>query len=197
MPETELASTKPTPDLLTELAEDYLGNVSESADVARRVVAAQRENRCLEVLISKGDRAKGRILTRAKSGQLVGIVKSRSWLLKDGDVLSTAQNNLVLVSLQEQQVMALRFATEESTAAMAGRKDYAIALMHLGHTLGNQHWPVSVKGETMYVEIVTDFAQMQSTLSKMVETLGIKGLHISIETKSADSSVEFTTDHAH
>ena len=173
----------------TELAEDYLGNVSESADVARRVMQAQRENRCLEVLIGRGDRAKGRILTQTSSGQSVGIVKARSWLLREGDVLSTPRNNLVLVSLKQQQVMALRFEQ--------GVSNQAIALMHLGHTLGNQHWPVSVKGETMYVELVAEATQMESTLRKMVDTLAIQGLQISFEMKSPDESVDFSVGHAH
>lgn len=173
----------------TELAEDYLGNVSESADVARRVMQAQRENRCLEVLIGQSDRAKGRILTQTATGQSVGIVKARSWLLKEGDVLSTPRNYLVLVSLEQQQVMALRFEN--------GVNNRAIALMHLGHSLGNQHWPVTVKGETLYVALVTEAAQMESTLRKLAQTLAVEGLHISVETKSPDDAIDFSAGHAH
>jgi urease accessory protein len=176
----------------TELAEDYLGNVSESADVARRVMQAQREDGCLEVWIGLGDRAKGRILTQTESGQSVGIVKARNWLLRQGDVFSTA-HSLVLVHLQPQAVMALRFA--------AGVRNGAIALVHLGHALGNQHWPVSVQGETLYVELVTDAAQMESTLRKIANSLAIEGLQISFETKSPEDAMDFSVvqgdGHAH
>ncbi|MGB3298250.1 MAG: hypothetical protein WBA76_08260 [Phormidesmis sp.] len=174
----------------TELAKDYLGNVSESADVARRVMQAQRENRCLEVLIGQSDRAKGRILTQTAAGQSVGIIKARSWLIKEGDVLSTPRNHLVLVSIEQQQVMALRFENN-------GVNNRAIALMHLGHMLGNQHWPVTVKGETMYVALVAESAQMESTLRKMAKTLSVEGLHISFETKSPDDAIDFSLGYTH
>ncbi len=188
MSETDL-SEQPT-----ELAEDYLGNVSESADIARRVMQAQREeNGCLEVWIGLGDRAKGRILTQTESGQSVGIVKARHWLLRQGDVFSTAHNHLVLVHLQPQTVMALRFDARVSNPA--------ISLVHLGHALGNQHWPVSAQGETLYVELVTDAAQMESTLRKIANSLAIEGLQINFETKSPDDAMNFSAvpgdGHAH
>ena len=181
MSEAELAAT--------ELAEDYLGNVSESADVARRVMAAQREGRCLEVVIGKGDRAKGRILAKTAMGQPIGITKGRDWSLREGDVLSTASSKFVLVSLESQQVMVLRFD--------GGMSNEAISLIHLGHTLGNQHWPVTVKAEAMYVELVSEAAQMEKTLRTVAERLGIKGLQISVETKSSEESVEFAGGHVH
>ena len=173
----------------TELADAYLGNVSESADVARRVMQAQRADRCLEVEIGQGDRAKGRILTQTAEGCAVGIVKGRDWLLRDGDVLSTASDKFVLVSLAAQRVMALR--VEE------GVENRAIALMHLGHTLGNQHWPVTAKGETLYVELVAEAAQMENTLQKVADTLGVKGLRISLETLSSDRAIDFSKGHSH
>lgn len=178
----------------TELAEDYLGNVSESADIARRVMQAQREeDGCLEVWIGLGDRAKGRILTQTESGQSVGIVKARNWLLRQGDVFSTAHNHLVLVHLQPQAVMALRFE--------AGARNGEMSLVHLGHALGNQHWPVTVQGETLYVALVTDAAQMKSTLRKIANSLTIEGLQISFETKSPEDAMDFSVaqgdSHAH
>ncbi len=184
--EATAAVTAAVTAAMTELAEDYLGNVSESADVARRVMAAQRSGGCLEVVIGRGDRAKGRILTKAANGQPVGITKGRDWTLREGDVLSTASNKFVLVSLESQQLLALRFE--------AGVSNQPISLLHLGHTLGNQHWPVTVKGETMYVELVGEVEQMKETLRKVVSRLGIEGLQISLETKSAEESVDFRDD---
>jgi len=180
------SSTQPT-----ELAEDYLGNVSESADVARRVMQFQREGRCLEVTIERSDRAKGRILTQSQFGQPVGIVKARDWLLREGDVLSTQTScKLVLVSLQAQQVMALRFEP-------SAHNNHAMALVRLGHALGNQHWPVTLQGEVMYVELVTDAHSMETTLLKIAKTIGIHGLQISFEEKATEQSVEFETGHGH
>ena len=178
-PETISPETRPT-----ELAETYLGNVSEKADLAMRIEQAKEEARCLDVSIGLGDRTKGRILTHTATGQAVGIVKTRDWLLRDGDVFISKNNYLVVVSIQSQQVMTLQFE--------AGVSNGAIALVHLGHVLGNQHWPIVVKGNVLYVALVADAAVMESTLRKMVKTLSIAGLQIGYETKSADESVDFS-----
>lgn len=172
-----------------ERAEIYIGNVSESADLARRVLHARETGECLEVEITRGDRTKGRILTQTASGQLVGIVKERDFLLKDGDLLLSESGYMVLVSIQQQRVMSLRFDSDA--------ENRAIALVHLGHALGNQHWPVTAKGDVLYVELVADASLMESTLRKIAKRLNIKGLHISFETNLSDKAIDFSVDHSH
>ncbi|MGB7086259.1 MAG: hypothetical protein WBD47_11955 [Phormidesmis sp.] len=178
----------------TERADTYLGNVSESTDLAQRVAQAQEKGCCWEVSIEIGDRTKGRILTYTAAGQAVGIVKTRDWLLREGDVfLSSNNNKLVVISLQAQPVMTLRFE--------AGAENRAIALVHLGHVLGNQHWPIVVKGDVLYVALVTEAAVMESTIRKMTDTLALKGLQIGYEKHQPVESVDFTnathTHHLH
>ena len=181
----------------TELADTYLGNVNEQIDLALQVAQAKENGRCQEVIISRSDRPKGRILTRTAAGQSVGIVKGRDWLLRDGDVLATAQNYWVLVSIQQQQVMALRFKAEAN--------NQAIALVHLGHVLGNRHWPVTVHGNTLYVELVADATLMVSTVQEMAKALSIEGLQVSFEERlsggeappTSDSALDFSHAHHH
>lgn len=172
-----------------ELAEKYLGNVSESEALAKQVSQAQQGQRCFEVPICRRDRARGRILTRLPSGQTVGLIKGRDWLLRDGDVLATDQGNLVLICLQPQQLMALRFVPDV--------RNSAIALMHLGHVLGNHHWPITVQGETLYVELVAEANLMESTIRSMAETLGLEGLQVAFEVRSPDEALAFSSDHVH
>lgn len=161
-----------------ELAQTYLGNVSESADLTWRVAQGRENGCCLEVTIASSDRTKGRILARSRSGKSVGIIKERDWLLRDGDVLATDQRHLVFVSLQQQPVMTLRFDPAVGNSA--------IALVRLGHVLGNHHWPVAVQGEVLYVSLVAEAAQMEATLHKMVAVLALEGLIIGYEMREAD-----------
>ncbi len=170
--ETTSSGTKPT-----ELAETYLGN-SENADLTQQIAQAKEESRCLEVSIEISDRSKGRILTHTATGQAVGIVKTRDWLLRDGDMFLSNNNYLVVVSIQQQPVMTLQFGPEA--------ENKAIALVRLGHVLGNQHWPVVVKGDVLQVTLVTDAAAMESTLRKMVKALAIEGLQIGYVVESVD-----------
>ena len=171
-----------------ERAEIYMGNVSESADLARRVLQARETGDCWEVEIKRSDRTKGRILTQTASGQSIGIIKERDFLLKDGDLLLSNSGHMVLVSIQQQRVMTLRIDNKENRA---------IALVHLGHAIGNQHWPVTAKGDVLYVELVADANLMESTLQKIAKRLNIKGLHINFETNLSDQAIEFSTDHSH
>lgn len=167
-----------------ELAEHYLGNVNERTDVAAWVALAKQSGQYLEVQVERSDRIKGRIRTQTADGQAVGIVKSRDWLLKEGDVLETAEHKLVFVTIQPQEVIALKFDE--------GARNPAIALIHLGHTLGNQHWPISVHHDTLYVEQVAAAETMEKIIQNIVETLSIQGLSIHYETKSAADAVDFS-----
>jgi urease accessory protein len=170
----------------TELAETYLGNVNERPDLAQQVAEAKAQDNCWEVMIEPSDRPKGRILAHTVTGVAVGIVKGRDWLLQAGDVFATESGQLVLVSLSQQQVIALRFEK-----AVENR---AIALIHLGHVLGNHHWPISIQDDVLYVEPVIEAAQMAEMIREAAQTLGIEGLQISFEDR-ADNSLEFSQAH--
>ena len=136
--------------------------------------------------IGRSDRAKGRILTQTSSGQKIGITKSRDWLLRDGDVLA-AEDHLVLVSIQAQSVIALKFSERNDPAA----------LVQLGHLLGNRHWPVTLKEQTLYIELAAEAALIESTLRETAARLNIQGLQIERIHKSAQDALDFHPEHIH
>ena len=181
----------------TVLAENYLGNLGESEELAQRVAHSQEEGRCLEVTVERSDRAKGRILTQTASRQPVGITKGRDWLLREGDVFSVegvgnaapAEHRLVLVSVQAQTVMALTFAS--------GTQNDPTALIQLGHVLGNRHWPVAIKEQTLYIELAAEAALIESTLIEIAEQLNIQGLQIETVDRTTHNALDFRTEHAH
>ncbi len=179
----------------TEVADRYLGNIQADRDLSVQIAEALEANQCLEVTIERKDCGKGRILTQAVSGQSVGIVKGRDWQLRNGDVLKTQRDRPVLVSLQKQQVIALRFEQKAYSSPAQ--------LVNLGHTMGNHHWPIKLQGETLYVEILGNAEQIEATIREIVQTLGIDGLRIVRELKSANHTLDFssatasTHTHAH
>lgn len=173
------------------LAQIYLGNSLDSASgsaeetekLAAQVAQMQQAGRCWEVTIERGDRTKGRILTHTATGQPVGIVKDRTWQLREGDVFETSHGELVIVHLESQFLMALKFDHEAHNSPAA--------LVQLGCALGNQHWPASVQGGVVYVERVADGAVMAKIVSEMAATLGIEGLQITFESKPAAEAIAF------
>ncbi|MGD1863895.1 MAG: hypothetical protein ACFB0D_05015 [Phormidesmis sp.] len=168
------------------VADHYLGNISEDKEIAIRLSQAQQQNNCLTVSIERKDCGKGRVFTQTDTGQAVGIVKGRNWRLRDGDVLSTQSEQLVLVNLQKQPVIALQFE----------RKAYntPVNLLRLGHIIGNRHWPITLRGETLYVEVAANADVVESAIREAMQTMNIKGLHIVREFKSADQVLDFSAD---
>ncbi|MGH2412288.1 MAG: urease accessory protein UreE [Microcystaceae cyanobacterium] len=166
---------------MTELAETYLGNIAENPDLQARISWEQ----CLEVYLSQTDSRKGRIHTCSTSGIDVGIVKSRDWSLREGDVLETQQGKLLLVHLQEQKIMVLSFIE-----LMSNRP---LDLIHLGHVLGNHHWPILVQNGKLYVQLAADEEVMEAT----IRHFQIPGLQIDYEWRSPNEQLTFSEHHQH
>ncbi|MBW4617473.1 MAG: urease accessory protein UreE [Desmonostoc vinosum HA7617-LM4] len=163
---------------MIELAETYLGNITENASLSERI------EECLEVYLSPTDSRKGRIHTRATSGTDVGIVKSRDWSLQEGDIFVTQEGKLLLIHLQEYQVMVLSFTEPVSNRV--------IDLIHLGHVLGNHHWPIIVHDGKIYVELVIDAEVIEAT----IRNFAIPDLQIDYEWRSPKEQLNFS-QHAH
>lgn len=170
---------------MTELAETYLGNLTENAALSERIERACQEERFLEVYISETDSRKGRIYAHSTSGIDVGIVKSRDWLLREGDVLETAQGKLLLIHLRLQKVLVISFPETVS--------NHPIELIHLGHVLGNHHWPIIVKYNKIYVELITDAEVVEST----IRNFHIPGLQLEYELRSPHEHLDFSHNSEH
>lgn len=172
---------------MIEIAQTYLGNLTEDASLTQRVKSASALDKCLEVYLSQSDRGKGRIQAQSTSGITVGIIKSRDWSLRQDDVLITESGNLLLIHLQEQRLMVLSF-TEPV-------EDRAIELVHLGHVLGNHHYPITIRDNKIYLQLVIDAEVMEATINNFQ----IPGLKIDYESRSPQQYLNFShhTHHHH
>lgn len=169
---------------MTELAHTYIGNWVSNPDLSERVEQARTEGTCLEVYLRQIDSLKGRIHAKSTSGEVVGIIKGRDWSLTEGDVFETERGQLLVVHLEEQKVMVLSFTSEA--------KGHEIELVHLGHTIGNHHWPLIVRGNNIYIDLVAGIEVMES----VVRSFKIPGLYIKYESRSFDNQLTFDK-HSH
>ena len=169
---------------MTEVANQYLGNIQENAELSQRLT---REN-CLEVHLSQSDCVKGRIHAHTDSGVAVGIIKSRDRSLQEGDVFQTESGKLVSIHLQPQKLMVLSFSSSTNTLPAK--------LIHLGHVLGNHHWPIIVQKNKIYLQLAVDEAVMEATIADFK----IPGLKIDYESRSPSEHLNFdhhTHSHHH
>ncbi len=165
---------------MTEVANKYLGNIKENAELSQRLT---KEN-CLEVHLSQSDRLKGRIHAHTDSGVAVGIIKSRQLSLQEGDVFQTESGKLVSIHLVPQKLMVLSFSNSTNTLPAK--------LIHLGHVLGNHHWPIIVRKDKIYLQLAVDEAVMEATIADFK----IPGLKIDYESRSPSEHLNFS-DHTH
>ena len=158
---------------MTEIAQQYLGNIGKDSTLEERVNSARDNNLCWDVYLQKSDLGKGRILTKSDSGVEIGIIKSRDLILRSGDVLETAIGNLVLIKIESEKLMIITF--EDSLD-----ENYAMNLVSLGHMLGNHHYPIKIEQNKIYVRLISD----AKVIVKMITELDIPGLKITFEANS-------------
>lgn len=161
---------------MTEVADRYLGNIQKNAELSRQLTTKT----CLEVHLSQSDCVKGRIHAHTDSGVTVGIIKSRELSLQEGDVFQTKSGKLVSIHLQPQKLMVLSFSTSTTDTLPA-------KLIHLGHVLGNHHWPIIVRKNKIYLQLAVDAALMEATIGDFQ----IPGLRIDYESRSPTEHLDF------
>ena len=166
-----------------EIAQTYLGNLKENQDIEQQINSAPKP--CLETYLSQEDKGKGRIQTQSTSGLTIGIIKSRDWSLRSGDVFVTESENLLLIHLQEQNLMVLSFS-ETLTAKPS-------ELVYLGHVLGNHHYPLIIDHEKLYLQLDNNSEVMEQT----IKDLKIPGLNITYESRIPEQSLRFSHHHHH
>jgi urease accessory protein len=159
---------------MIEITQTYLGNLREDSSLAARVNQARQQEACLNVNLSQSDRRKGRIQAYSTSGETIGIVKSRDWTLRTEDVFLTESDRLVVIQLQEQELLVLSF--EQHVTASPTE------LVHLGHVLGNHHYPITIANQKIYLQPGADLAIVEQTIKQ----LQIPGLIINYEMRSPE-----------
>lgn len=166
-----------------EVAKKYLGNLSEDKNLAEKIESAKLADNYIEVFLIQSDRHKGRIQAESTSGVNIGIIKDRDWALRPDDVFQTESGQLLLIHLQEQKVMVLSF-TKPAT-------NQGLKLLHLGHTLGNHHWPIAIHHDKIYLQLIVD----EAIVEKTIRDFEIPGLHFEYEWRSPQQSLHFAHHH--
>lgn len=167
---------------MTEIARKYLGNTNEDNSLEQQITKACQSQQCLEIDLVPADRAKGRIFTQSTSGVAIGIIKNRDRLLETGDVFETESGTLILIRLQPQKLMVLSFTQPLG--------DRAVDLVHLGHVLGNHHYPIFIESGKIYVRLVTQPAAIE----KIIAEFDLPGLKIEYQGRSPEE-LTFSNHH--
>lgn len=168
-----------------DCSQTHLGNYFNAPDLQREIELARSENRTIEVQLTQADRQKSRIYAKTNTGEAIGLLKRRDWKLTDGDVFKLEGDRFLLIHLDAQRLMTLSL---EMCRAIE-----ALKLIHLGHTLGNHHYPIEVAADKIYIQVDDNAATLESTL----KAFDIAGLKIEYETRSPSQTLAFPRHHHH
>ena len=166
---------------MTEIAETYLGNINDNRELVKLITSEG----CLKITLHFSDRHKGRIHTYTDSNLAVGIIKSRDRALQSGDLFRTNSGKLVSIHLQETEVLVIDLSGLDANVA-------PVKLIHLGHMLGNHHYPIAIQDNQIYVELVTN----KTSIEKLLKDLNISGLKTSYQLPQSDRQIIFSS-HGH
>ena len=169
---------------MTQIASTWLGNYNVDVTLAQQIEQERIAGSCLEVYLHPDNSSKGRIYARSTSDVAVGIIKERDRTLDSGDVFKTEQGQLLIVHIEAQKVVVIRFT------GVVG--DLALELIHLGHVLGNHHYPILLDAGKIYVELVAPLEVIMAT----IKSFKIPGLCVSYESRSPDQKL-FFSHHSH
>jgi urease accessory protein len=169
---------------MTQIASTWLGNYNVDATLARQIEQERVAGTCHEVYLHPDNSSKGRIYARSTSGIAVGIIKEREVSLNPGDVFKTEQGQLLVVHIEAQKVIVISFT------GVVG--DRALELIHLGHVLGNHHYPILIEAGKIYIELVAPLEIIVAT----IDSFNIPGLCVSYESRSPSQKLVFSP-HSH
>jgi len=137
----------------------YLGNIHTDSTLTDKVTQWERAGTLDEVTIDEREAYKSRLRLHTNKGRELGFFLPRGTKITNGDIFALEnEEGGVLIHLSLQEVMVLTPLPCHSAAERLSRA------VRLGHVLGNQHWPVAVVEEQVFVPVSLDRAVMETVL---------------------------------
>jgi urease accessory protein len=176
---------------MTLLTKTYLGNSLQDAELNSRLAEAQGQNLGLSLNLDPVDCVKGRIYAHTNSGEQVGIIKDRSWEMRDGDVFLMETGQWLVVHVRMAESIVACFSPAEVGDPQWNPAETALALVQLGHCLGNHHWPMLIE-QNQIVILLT--AQNRGVFEALLHEIDLPGLRVTYETRSLEPERIVTSD---
>jgi urease accessory protein len=145
-----------------------LGNLHDTESIALDVQRLEKEGKVERVYIPFHDAGRRRIRITTDHGTNIGVDLPIDQSLQDGDVLPGADgtDHLVVIEVAPSEAMALSMSKEIPADQLF---EFGV---RLGHMLGNQHWPITVKDDVVYSPLSIDHKVMET----VVKTHGFDGI---------------------
>jgi len=154
-----------------------LGNIRSDKKLQDVYQKLNRKNKVEKILLSRMEAQKSRIRRTTDEGTDIAIILPHGFTLKHGDVLLLEDDKMIIIEYEPEDVLGFKIKDELSNS-----QKIAIAIK-LGHTIGNLHRPISVKGGVTYVPIQSDaeIANIKEILLPIIDYIDIQHARIIFE----------------
>ncbi|HEV7896728.1 MAG TPA: urease accessory protein UreE [Planosporangium sp.] len=139
------------------LIESVIGNVDEP-DRLGQLQPAKIDN----LVLDRWEAQKNRLRKATEGGTEVTLSLDRGSRLRNGDILywDRAGGTAIVARVELGEVMVVELGGLRTDPA----EDVLRTAVQVGHALGNQHWPMVVKGARIWVPVAVDRAAMDSVM---------------------------------
>ena len=150
------------------IANQVLGNIHADESLSMEVQRLDKQKKVERVFVPFHDAGRRRVRLRTDQGTDIGVDLPMDEALQNGDVLAIGDESdrMVLIEVAPSEAMALRMSKEIPADQLFE------CGVRLGHMLGNQHWPITVKDDVVYAPLTIDHKVMET----VVRTHGFDGI---------------------
>lgn len=134
-----------------------LYNIHDDEAGALEVQRLDKEGLVERVYIPFHDATRRRLRLTTDQGTHIGV-DLPSDALRDGDVMAGEDDRRILVEVAPSEAMALRVNADIPPEEMF---EFAVKL---GHMLGNQHWPITIKDGVVLTPLTIDHKVMETVI---------------------------------
>ena len=114
-----------------------LGNAYHGSTLKEKIENATRNHTIKQLFLSRSDMEKSRLRTETDDGTEIGLSFEPGTILKNGDVLET-DSNLIIIHQLPEKIISVKVNDDHHSSSIP---------VQLGHIIGNRHRPLSITSD--------------------------------------------------
>ena len=119
------------------VADTVLGNSYNGNDLKEKIENATQNHTIKQLFLSRSDMEKSRLRTETDDGTEIGLSFEPGTILKNGDVLET-DSNLIIIHQLPEKIISVKVNDDHHSSSIR---------VQLGHIIGNRHRPLSITSD--------------------------------------------------
>ena len=127
---------------------EILGNIFSDNEWNEKYEIACKTNKIETVKLVRSDLEKTRLRTKSDKNTDFGIVLKSVSRMKNGDVLISNSEKLVVIQQMPEKVISVKIKENEA--------NFEEILVILGHIIGNRHRPIQIENEKIIFPILSE-----------------------------------------